>query len=302
MRDPETFAKLFRVHFPRPEWASWYVTTLARSPEYANLPELQRAYEALEDELAERGEHSGRARKRAIDALIGHIGKTEAYAAMLEQQVTERIPRFDRRMEHVGQWVISADVRRANDNNMRRFDAAGELGDSWEDVCAEVGVAPVLAASKSLRQHVYGRLEPKRNQRLQQRITRDAVEDAVRSGACEEEQVVLQLHDEFVVAPGGDDVECVGVMRALEEVVSRAPVGFRVVAQRFRSIERGYYVVEHGRIDADELAVRHKSLFKVPGPLFYLYFRQHVLGEEVQERDLYFRSEGRLATWVIDEG
>lgn len=69
----------------------------------------------------------------------------------------------------------------------------------------------------------------------------------------------------------------------------------------FVPLERGYCVVENAGVEGDELRPTHTSLFKVPGSLFYPYFRRHVLKEPLQEKDLHYRAEGHLARWVFDE-
>ncbi len=84
MRDPETFARLFRIPLPRPEWVWHYVDTLARSVEYAELPRRARAFEVLEDSLADEEAGVAKARKGAISRLTDHISGSRAYARMLQ--------------------------------------------------------------------------------------------------------------------------------------------------------------------------------------------------------------------------
>ena len=112
MRDPETFARLFRIPLPRPEWVWHYVDTLARSIEYAELPRRARAFEVLEDSLADEEAGVAKARKGAISRLTDHISGSRAYARMLQAEHQGRTPRFDRRMEHQGAWLVSVDSSR----------------------------------------------------------------------------------------------------------------------------------------------------------------------------------------------
>jgi hypothetical protein len=270
MRDPETFARLFRIPLPRPEWVWHYVDTLARSAEYAELPRLARAFEALEASLAHEEAGVALARKRAITSLNDHISGSRAYARMLQAEHQGRTPRFDRRMEHHGAWLVSVDIRKANDSTLRMFDEDGELGEDWASLCAMLEVPAVLAQSKT-------------------------------QGLFAEADVVLQLHDEFVVRPEQEDDAVVALIRGIELAAQGAPVPFVCRAQRFTPLDRGYCVVEHAGVEGDALRPTHASLFKVPGNLFYPYFRRHVLEEPLQEKDLYFRAEGHLARWAFDE-
>jgi hypothetical protein len=38
----------------------------------------------------------------------------------------------------------------------------------------------------------------------------------------------------------------------------------------------------------------------VDGTLFYIKLKEYITGEELDIRDLYFKSNGRKAIWVID--
>ncbi len=204
-------------------------------------------------------------------------------------------------MEHQGAWLVSVDIRKANDHTLRMYDDDGELAQDWASLCAMLEVPAVLAESKTLRQRVHGKLEPKHCQKLQGTQTRGLLERAMAQGLMVEEDVVLQLHDEFVVRPEQEDDAIVALVRGIEAAAQDAPVPFVCRAQRFMPLDRGYCVVEHADVEEGALRPTHSSLFKIPSNLFYPYFRRHVLEEPLQEKDRYFRVEGHLARWVFDE-
>ena len=47
------------------------------------------------------------------------------------------------------------------------------------------------------------------------------------------------------------------------------------------------------------LVPRYRTLTRVPGNQFYLYFKEFILEGPFDDRDLYFRHDGRLARWVV---
>ena len=46
---------------------------------------------------------------------------------------------------------------------------------------------------------------------------------------------------------------------------------------------------------------KNKSLFKVPGNKFFKYFKTHILGEELDKRDLMFMADGEIAVWSTED-
>ena len=78
IRDLEEFRRLFRVTIPVPEHASYYINTLARSPEFADLPALAGRFAELEERLAARGASVGDYKHQVLAALRGELGRTAA--------------------------------------------------------------------------------------------------------------------------------------------------------------------------------------------------------------------------------
>ena len=61
--------------------------------------------------------------------------------------------------------------------------------------------------------------------------------------------------------------------------------------------------VEDFRIDTSYNVfgeILHKEMMGVDGTLFYIKLKEYITGEELDIRDLYFKSNGRKAIWVID--
>lgn len=301
IRDLEEFSRLFRVTLPVHEHAGYYLDTLARSPEYADLPALARRFAAFEARLAARGASVGDYKHQVLAALRAELGRTAALRRLCAADPSAA-PARNRLAERPDAWFASLDLREANFSALKLFDDEGALGEGrWADFCAARDVDPVLAGSKSFRQLVFGELEPKKVQRVQLGLTA-ALADELRAGGLADDAIVGLSHDELIVALPGDDVG----LAALRDLLARlfaAPRRPELRATVFRRAAPRPGIELRTIVDlppAGPPTPRHRELVGVPGNLFFLYFKRHVLEEPLDPRDLYFRLERRLAQWVVD--
>ncbi|MDC0719023.1 hypothetical protein [Nannocystis bainbridge] len=303
LRDLEEFRRLFRLTIPVTEHAAYYLDTLARSPEYEDLPALALRFAAFEDRLAARGQSVGEYRQQQLVALRDALGKTPAFRRMCAAPVGPSPPTRSRLSEQAGAWLVSFDLREANFSVLKLHDDERTLGDgTWAEFCAARGVDPVLAESKAFRQTVFGYLEPKKAQRLQHGLTA-ALADELRRGGLEERAIATISHDELILGFPGDDFGLAQLRALLAGIApaSRRPA-LRASVFRSTALEPGVELRSFYTLADDAApALRHRALVGVPGNLFYVYFKRHVLAAPLDRRDLYFRVEQRLAQWVVDE-
>ncbi|WAS89815.1 hypothetical protein [Nannocystis punicea] len=301
--DVEEFRRLFRVHIPVAEHAAYYLDTLARSPEYAGLPALAGRFAAFEQRLAARGLSVGDYRQQQLVALRDALAGTAAFRRLCAAAVGPAPPTRNRLSEQTGAWFASIDLREANFSVLELHDDEGALGGGpWAEFCAARGVDPVLAESKAFRQAVFGYLEPKKAQRVQLGLTA-ALADELRRDGLDDRAIAMLSHDELIVGFPGDDAG-LAQLRPLLARLEAAPRRPAVRASVFRSavLEPGVELRSFYDLVGDAPPVpRHRALVGVPGNLFYVYFKRHVLAAPLDRRDLYFRVEHRLAQWVVDD-
>jgi hypothetical protein len=281
------FRKLFKVPIPVPEHGEYTVSVLSRSREFADLPAQVAAFRAFE------ARHGGSARKvrlATLDALVAYLAGTAATARLNQAPLPEPTPSRDRRGANVGRMWVGLDLVSANFHTLARFDEDGELHGSWSALCEVRGVDPLLARSKSFRQIVFGNLNPKRNQRHQAAVIAALAVELDRPGR----DVVYLERDELVLASDAEPVEVLHA--AIAEVAARAPVPARTTIRRWIPIAKGEYVAE--AYEPGEAAPAWRGLTGVPGNRFLPAFKEHILGEALDERDLLFLVDGRLARWV----
>lgn len=274
MKDVETFKKMFKVRIPVDEHLGYYVRTLARSREHADLPDLVRAYEDLEAQGNPRELFYG-----TMERLRVRLKESGAYRRMLEVAVPPGIPERKLQAEPLVQY-LHLDMRRANWSMLKHFDTDQELPVLWEDLVGH----PTLALSKPLRQMVFGELSPKRVQALQR-----AVLFKVALG-LDNNQLVGSSHDELIYrVPVGE------VDEALRRVRFEYPtVGFRVLTFSQERIAKDMHV----RHIHEDGVFSHTRLLGVPGDRYLPYFRARVLGEYPSDpRDALFTHDGNVVQW-----
>lgn len=287
--DWEEFRKLFKAPIAVPEHGEYTVATLARSSEFAHLPAQLEAFRAY---LGRHGDQARKVRLATLDALVAYLGATRAHARMQEAPLPEPVPVIERRGANAGRMWVGLDLVSANYHALQRLDEDGELYGSWAALCEARGVDPLLASSKSFRQIVFGNLNPRRNQRFQAAVTADlhAALDAPGRDA------VYRERDELILASDAEPVDA--LVAAATAAAERAPVPVRVTVQRWRRIAKGEHVVEH--FDPSTCEPTFLSLAGVPGNRFLPAFKEHVLREPIDPRDLLFLVDGRLAQWVVE--
>lgn len=305
IQDIQTFSKLFKLPIPLHREVDYYLQTLARSAQFEDMATLRAEFESFEARLQQRQMGAAQYRNQCNERLVKFIGATEAYKRFEDAPLPARPSRKDDRRRFHGQVWLSIDLRKANYHTLRRFDDDGELGQSWEALLEEQGVDRALSHSKSFRQIIFGNLNPKRSQRLQSAIIADMLHGLIGGGQMVQDEVVFIGHDELIVACGqGPEAaeRCAAIGQAAQALEALpAPHTMRLTVLRHSALAgRGCALEEH--LDPNTLDVTQRRLFGVPGNLFFLYFKQHVLQEPLDVRDRYFWNEGRLAMWVDEEG
>ncbi|MEM7354015.1 MAG: hypothetical protein AAF657_24650, partial [Acidobacteriota bacterium] len=200
--------------------------------------------------------------------------------------------------------LISLDIVQANFSVLRSFDKEEALGASWRDFGARQDLDPALIESKSLRQILFGNLNPKRSQRLQHAFMARVRQALQVDLGVEAEDLAFSSHDELVLSTARSDepaARCDEIGDWLDHQSFELPLKTSIF--RLRAFEKGRYVKTVYRLitvgGTPRLERRYRSLFGVPGNRFYLEFKRHVLDEPLDERDLLFWNDHRLAQWVV---
>jgi len=302
IRSIHEFCKLYKVSVPLPKEADYYLEILQRSGEFRQLAEQIAAFAELERELQVTGESLGAYRNRKFEQLKAFILATEAYRRFQQAALPQKLRSKKLQPVDEGRLLVSVDVVKANYSVLRVYDREGELASSWGDFCADHEVAPALALSKSFRQMLFGNLDPRRSQRLQHGFMHDLLVTLEQHDLDWERDVAFASHDEFLLVCGATEEQVARGHRFLRLIGSREfelPLRFSFFL--LRQIEKGRFLKINYCHDPTsyELTESFRSLVGVPGNQFYMVFKEHVLNEPLDDRDLYFWNEHRLAKWVV---
>jgi len=307
MKNLEDFQKLFKVNFPLGEHYEYYIETLMKSPFYAGLGVLAKEFESYELNI-EQSEHSSLKsyKMKKIDEISNFIKTTDVYNKLLNFDFNkEEFRTKDIRKQNYDSYFISIDFKQANYNCLKSIDDSGELGSSWEGFCMKFDTHKTLVKSKSFRQIVFGNTTPKRLTKLQHKNITIIVNDLINKHGYNESDFMFVSHDEFIIKLNQDAKLAVGEIIVLNNYVSsiinekniNMPTHYDVY--KFKNIGKNKFLKTHFNTKANELSESYKTLFGVPSNMFYQYFKQHVLEEEIEDRDLYFTLDKKLAKWVI---
>lgn len=311
IRDIEEFCRLYRIRIPVQEEFDYYIHTLSRSPEFDWLPDRVEDFARFERQL--KSGTVGSYKMEQLKALRKALEETETYKAYAAYEFEAPGERKDLLSAHDGRFLVSVDIHQADFSIFKAFDESAELPGTWEDLCEEMDISPVLADSIAWRQMLFGKLISKRNQRLQH-LFMEAFVDLLRPLGLQEEQVLSLGPNDLTLVLGRDGEEAVRTLQAValiadlvggEDCSDRIPVPFQGKFQvdcrpiKLESLRPGaflktHYVLEDGELDPD-----FRSLYGVPGNQYFLYFKDKVLRGRFDRRDLMFMTERRLAQWVI---
>jgi len=319
IKDIEGFCKLFKVNIPVNEDFDYYVSTLKRSYEYSpyfKLDEDIRTFIELEEFVSKNGfESVSKYKMQELDRIVEFLQNTKAYKSLMESELPkEKLytkDLFNQVEEH--EVLLSLDFQSANFNILKTFDSIDnpEFPESWNALCKQLNVNECLARSKSFRQIVFGNTNPKRLQTFQHKNMIKIVEH-LRGIGYKEDDFVFISHDEIVLRTPKTS----HVMKLTDnmDIISLAANCMPLRASIFsmQKIKKNVFiktVLSIGHTDGNGLGFvsndkyyfkeEYKALHGVPGHKFYMYFKQYILNETPEDRDLVYFNDGELCRWVV---
>lgn len=294
MKDIQEFSKLFKLKIPVDKYWEYYCSTLHESKEFSDM---YRWFDFFND--LERTENVLKYRVNCLSLFKNRISSTDAYRRFLEANIPD-----SKKVNSVSEEdnrYISIDIEKANWSILKIFDFSNELPESWADLCKELSIHPAIAESKSFRQVVFGNLNPNRNAKIQSHLIGSLSQNLIHKGyrikcSTDEIQVGLTFDDRF------SDIE-------IEEIFTKdvrenflASIGADVLRSVPLRKTKFSLIKKSGTISLKSIYkndnVDYVKLVGVPGNEYHLYFKPFILGLPLEERDMLFTMDGRIARWV----
>lgn len=294
------FERLYGVNIPMAEELDYYLSLLSQSKEYDFLPETIKYIENLELTLSDKFTLKNY-KTECMDYLIDYIGQTKAYEAFQKFDLSS-LPKFqgkDLRNSHFANHneqydFISLDIVSANYSVLQHmFDKENELCYDWRELCAFKTIHPALRLSKSFRQYVFGNLNPKRSQTIQQSIIMTIVELLSEKFY---DNIIYITHDEIMFKFVKYDYSQI---EEIKNIISNIKLPIRLTPFRVESVKNKSKIYVKNILN-DDGSHKYRTLFGVPGNQFYFYYKKYIIQQPVEIRDLYFWNDNKLAIWVMN--
>jgi len=316
INDIEGFCKLFKINIPVNEDFDYYINTLKKSNEFgpsSNLDRNIQSFIRLEQFVKDNNfESLSKYKMQELDRIVAFLQNTNAYKRLMESELP-KVKLYTKDLFNQiedNEILLSLDFQSANFSILKTFDSEHlpEIPYSWHNLCVSLGISDCLAQSKSFRQIVFGNTNPKRLQTFQHENIIKIVEYLLQNGYKEEDFVFIS-HDEIVLkTPSISKIlELIEMSDLLSVAANCMPLRSTIFSMK--KIRKNVFVksiysilLGHKEFNTDDkyyLKEEYKTLHGVPGNKFYMYFKQYILNEEPEDKDLVYFNDGELCKWVV---
>lgn len=313
IRDIDEFCKLYKINIPLKEEFDYYVSTLLKSNEYSESDFEKKFKDFAElESMVEKNQLPSVSKLKMLflDTLAEYIKSTSAYKVLLESEIPKKQLNTKDWTSGVepSDMLMSIDFRSANYSVLKTFDSNGELKGSWRELCEFLLVPEGLIESKSFRQIVFGNTNPKRLQTFQH-LNMTSLKEALELLGVREEEVeflsdensyVFVSHDEIILKI--NSVKSANkIIEFLDFLVTNGNMQTKCTFFTLNKVKKNLYVKTMFDLKGDVLEENYKTLHGAPGNKFYMLFKEHILKEPFEDRDLVYFNDGELGKWVVDK-
>jgi len=280
MKNNKDFVKLFDLNIPVWEHFDYYINQLSKTNKYKDIYKLIDMFNDIDSKIDNFQEY----KTLKSNQIIDFIKSTNTYTEFCYDNNLIDYPTNNNYSYKEGLKYLSIDIRNANWISLKKYDQLNELGDSYSDFLKKFDLPEIFNYSKYLRQFIFGNVNPKKQQKVQRNLIQEAVRklDSYNIECVKNDEVIISF-SEF------EEIQDIFNFVDLEK--------YKI---KIFSIKR----VEDFRIDTiynKDGEILYKEMVSVNGQLFYLKLKQYITDETLDIRDLYFRCDGKLGIWFVDE-
>jgi hypothetical protein len=285
MKDVKGFCKTFDIGVPDYDHFNYYIDQLSRLDKYNDLKELISLYEKAEEELGDLYEYRMKKSSEIIEFLQG----TRAYNDLSLDNLIKDYPVSKSFQYEEDKKYISIDMRKANWTVLKSYDPpfVNELPNSYDELLDRFGMPDVFKKSKSLRQYIFGNINPRKQTKTQRVMIQGVIDmfnkvDGITIECIKNDEVIYSYSN---------------IEYLKDNVLSKLDMT-RFKIKLFK-IKR----VEDFRIDFimnESEQVLYKEMVGCNGNRFFLLLKKYIFEEPFDVRDLYFRMDGNIAIWKVD--
>lgn len=282
MKNKKDFIKLFDLNIPHFEHFDYYLHQLSKTDRFKDIKYHLELFEEADSSIDDFYSY----KMSKTNEIIEFIKSTNTYTEMTLDKNLTSFPTNKSLQYEEGKIYLSVDLKSANWHSIKLYDQQNELGDSYYDFLKKFDLPKVFTHSKYLRQFIFGNVNPKKQQIIQRNIM--------------QKDVIRKFDSEFEIEGVKNDE----VVFILNDFKDSEKIIKNIDHERFKvrifRIER----VEDFRIfnyyDSEGNFIR-KEMIGCSGNQFYMKLKEYITGEKINIKDLYFKSEGKLALWTHPE-
>jgi len=331
MIDIREFCKLFKISIPMYEHFDYYIDLIYRSGMNRFVYEDIEIFNDYVRFVKEETEYDNVVKYKldyALPKMVEFIKGTKAYSraegfasGLGKQDFQSR----DHRKQMYGKACVSLDFTKANFSMIKNFDQEGEFSSEWGLNLVNQNVHPFLARSKSFRQYVFGNTNPKMLAKIQKHyiwnlrnfLNKQGIPkenkpeewnhfEGASSIFIQDKDFVFVSHDELIVDLSEfSEYQVQGVdvphySDLMEEVYKwQRLTGIEVKDTIFMEEKKNGVVIRE--ISDSDNNIVSQNLVGVEGSKVYLELKKNILQEEIEQRDLLFKQNDSIASWVIND-
>lgn len=285
MKDIKGFCKIFDIAVPDYDHFDYYVNQLSRLDKYKDLKDLISLYEKAEGEIGDLYEY----RMKKSSEIIEFLQDTRAYNDLSLDNLIRDYPTSKTFQYEEGKKYISIDMRKANWTVLKSYDPpfVNELPNSYDELLDKFEMPDVFKKSKSLRQYIFGNINPRKQAKAQRVIIQELIDafsklDGITMECVKNDEVIYSYSD---------------IDYLKSKVISKIDMS-RFKIKLFKIVR-----VEDFRIDFimnETEQVLYREMVGCNGNRFFLLLKKYIFEEPFDVRDLYFRMDGNIAIWKVD--
>ena len=281
MKDIKSFCKLFDLNVPSYDNLEYYTNQYSKLPRWSNIDKLKTLFEEVESEIGNVFEY----KINKTNEIIDYLKTTRAYNELNDDNLIPDLF-INKNFEfQSNKKYVSIDIVKANWEVFKKYDPnfVNELGDSYSDLLNKFNIPEIFHYSKHFRQYIFGNLNPKKQVRAQRVIIEDVINSLVDSNL----KVEFIKYDEVIYSY--EDLSDLKVVSELPDMFRVRPFTVELV-ENFRV--NSFYDFDGNFIN--------KELVGCNGNKYFIFLKKYILNEPLDIRDLYFRVDGDLVIWNIE--
>ena len=283
MRDIKSFCKLFDLNVPSYDDFEYYKNLYSKLPKWSNINNLVKLYEEAEDKIDDIYDF----KIKKSNEVIEFLKTTRAYNDLNDDNLIPDLP-TDKNYEYKeGLVYLSLDIKKANWEVFKKYDPdfVNQLGDTYSDLLNKFDIPEIFHHSKHLRQYIFGNLNPKRQVKAQRVMVQDVI-----NGLSNYELNIECIKTDEVIFSIDDFKKASEIVKAFNSSIFRCKLFTIKRVENFRI--NTYIDIDGGNLWSEPVGCN--------GSKYFIFLKKYILNEPLDVRDLYFRIDGDLAIWNVE--